>query len=155
LVPALTWLWLNLMKKFIKAGKKPGNMQKILLDTNFLLIPAQFKVDIFSEIERICNFSYQIFILDKTIMELENIIKKQKGKDRDAAKLGLKLVSLKKLGIVKTEDGVSTDMSIVNTAESGFIAATQDADLKRLLKAKSIPIITLRQKKYLIFEGKV
>ncbi|MBS3102201.1 DNA-binding protein [Candidatus Woesearchaeota archaeon] len=130
-------------------------MQKILLDTNFLLIPAQFKVDIFSEIERICNFSYQIFILDKTIMELENIIKKQKGKDRDAAKLGLKLVSLKKLGIVKTEDGVSTDMSIVNTAESGFIAATQDADLKRLLKAKSIPIITLRQKKYLIFEGKV
>ena len=28
-------------------------MQKILLDTNFLLLPSQFKVDIFSEIERI------------------------------------------------------------------------------------------------------
>jgi len=52
--------------------------------------------------------------------------------------------------------------------DSGFIPAVlygkeiasenlwiKELDLKRLLKAKSIPIITLRQKKYLIFEGKV
>ncbi|MBW2991754.1 hypothetical protein KY345_00870 [Candidatus Woesearchaeota archaeon] len=31
-------------------------MRKIILDTNFLLIPGQFKIDIFSEIRRICDF---------------------------------------------------------------------------------------------------
>ena len=45
-------------------------MKKIILDTNFLLIPAQFNVDIFSEIERICDFQYQLCIVDKTLSEL-------------------------------------------------------------------------------------
>jgi len=125
-------------------------MKKILLDTNFLLIPSQFKVDIFSEIGRICNFNYKLFILDKTIGELENIIMKQKGKDKDAAKLALKLTQLKGIQILKTEKNIPTDSEIINTAEEGFIVATQDKNLKRLLKAKSVQVITLRQKKYLM-----
>ena len=52
-------------------------MKTVLLDTNFLLIPAQFKVDIFSEIDRICTFQYEIAVLDKTIDELNKIIKEQ------------------------------------------------------------------------------
>ena len=47
-------------------------MKKIILDTNFLLIPAQFKVDIFDEIDRIMIEKYQLFVLDKTIDELKN-----------------------------------------------------------------------------------
>ena len=54
-------------------------MEKILLDTNFLLIPSQFKVDIFSEIKRICNFSYKLYVLDKSVGELNYIIENQKG----------------------------------------------------------------------------
>ena len=45
-------------------------MAKIILDTNFLMIPAQFNVDIFSEIHRICDFKYELYIIDKTIDEL-------------------------------------------------------------------------------------
>ena len=47
-------------------------MQKILLDTNFLLIPAAFNVDIFSEFNRIFPKN-KLFILDKSIGELRNI----------------------------------------------------------------------------------
>ena len=44
---------------------------KIILDTNFLMIPSMFKVDIFSEIERICDFKYELCIVDKTLDEKE------------------------------------------------------------------------------------
>ena len=71
-------------------------MKKILLDTNFLLIPSQFKVDIFSELERICIFNYKLYVLDKTVDELKYIIEKQKGKHKEAAKIGLQLLKLKK-----------------------------------------------------------
>ncbi len=125
-------------------------MKKILIDTNFLLIPAQFKVDIFSEIERICSFNYKLFILDKTMEELESIVRNQKGKNKAAAKLALKLIAIKKINTLKTEKNIHTDTEIINTAKEGFIVATQDQDLKRRLKEKNVPIITLRQKKYLI-----
>ena len=125
------------------------NMKKILLDTNFLLIPVQFKVDIFSEIERICNFNYKLFVLDKIIEELKGIIQHQKGKDKDAAKLALKLIALKGINIIKTEKNITTDTTIIDTAKKGFIVATQDKDLKKRLKAESISLIILRQKKYL------
>ena len=131
-------------------------MKKILLDTNFLLIPAQFKVDIFSEIERICNFNYKLYILDKTIEELNNIIEKQRGKNKDAAKLALKLVKLKKINIIKTEETLTTDNLIIKKADKKeFIVATQDKFLKKQLKLKNTPLIVLRQKKRLLLEGKV
>lgn len=125
-------------------------MKKILIDTNFLLIPAQFKVDIFSEIERICIFNYKLFILDKTIEELEGIVRNQKGKNKAAAKLALKLIAIKKITTLKTEKNIHTDTEIINTAKKDFIVATQDQDLKRRLRDKNISMITLRQKKYLI-----
>ena len=75
-------------------------MYKVLLDTNFLLIPANFRVDIFSEIDRICDFKYQIVVLDKTIDELNKIIEKQKGKHKQAAGLGLKLLKTKHIKIL-------------------------------------------------------
>ena len=126
-------------------------MKKILLDTNFLLIPPQFKVDIFSEIERICYFNYKLYILDRTVDELENIIKKQKGKSKEAAKLALKIIKLKGIEKIKTEKGIDVDAAIIEAAKKGFIVATQDKILKKRLKMQNIPVITLRQKKYLIF----
>ena len=72
-------------------------MKKIILDTNFLLIPSQSKVDIFAEIDKICMFKYELCIVDKTIDELNNIIEKQKGKHKAAAKLALQLIKSKHL----------------------------------------------------------
>lgn len=129
---------------------------KIILDTNFLLIPAQFKVDIFSEIDRICLFPYELYIVDKTISELEKIIKEQKGKDKAAAKLALDMLKAKNIDILESETEKSVDdiiKSVVNKKE--FVVATQDIPLKRALKSKNIPIITMRQKKKLIIEGKI
>jgi len=125
-------------------------MKKILLDTNFLMLTAQFKVDIFSEIERICNFNYKIYVLDKTMEELGNIIEKQKGKNKEAAKISLQLISIKRVNVVKTGSSQYTDDIILDIAsENVYIVATQDKDLKRELINRGCSVIVLKQKKIL------
>jgi hypothetical protein len=125
--------------------------KKIILDTNFLLIPSQFKLDIFSEIRRIADFKYELFIIDKTIDELKEIIasKQQKQKNKLAAKIALQLIEKYKLKKIKTEEDL-VDNAIISLAnKKDYIIATQDKLLKSKLKKKSIPLIILRQKSYL------
>ncbi len=122
-------------------------MKKILLDTNFLLIPSQFKIDIFAEIDRIMLEKYKLFTLDKVIDELKSIQKnpKQSQKNKKAAKLALQLIKAKKVNIIKTKTDKLVDDIIASL--KGYVIATQDIGLKRRLKTK---IITLRAKKKLI-----
>jgi len=112
------------------------------------MIPSKFRVDIFSEFNRICNFNYKLHILDKSIGELKNIIERQPGKDKKAAQLALKLVRLKNIGIIKSSDG-DVDSLILKRAGKDTIVATQDMQLKHELQKKGASVIILRQKKYL------
>jgi len=125
-------------------------MKTIILDTDFILIPAKYKVDIFAEIDRICDFNYKLAIFDKTLQELDNL----KGLKRQV-KLTKQLIKTKGLNILKCVlKDKTVDMAILGYANLGqSIVATQDMALKRSLRAKQIPIITLRQKKYLILQG--
>lgn len=126
-------------------------MDKIILDTNFLLIPAVLKVDIFSEIERIEESKYKLYIIDKTVDELKKIIEKQRGKHSSAAKMALQLISKKKISKIKTDSEKDVDSIIVDLAKKEkIIVATQDKILKFRLKNKA-QLITLKAKKYLSF----
>ncbi|MBW2966170.1 hypothetical protein KY342_03635 [Candidatus Woesearchaeota archaeon] len=127
-----------------------NKIKKILLDTNFLLIPSQFNIDIFSEIDRIMLANYKLYVLDKSIDELKKIItdKKQKLKNKKAAKLALQLIKTKKPNIIKTKQDKPVDDIIADL--KGYIIATQDINLKKRLKFKKTKIITLRAKKKLI-----
>jgi|SRR3989338_5819077 len=132
-------------------NKKKNNYKKILLDTNFLLIPYQFRMDIFTQIDRIMHFPYKIFVLDKSVEELKKIVEEQKGKNKDAAKIALKLIAIKNISIVKTKGSKRTDDVIVElSSENSYIVATQDKDLKRRLINHRIEVIVLRQKKILV-----
>ena len=135
-------------------------MEKILLDTNFLIIPFSFKVDIFTELKRIIGHP-ELYILEDNVHELEKIIKFQKGKDKEYAKMALFYLKKAPITIIKTVKHLneypklskicSVDDKIVYVAEKGhYLVATQDKLLKEKLKNKDIEIITLRQKKYLI-----
>lgn len=120
------------------------------MDTNFLLIPAQFRVDIFTEIERMMQEPYKLFIVDSTIDELEKIKATASGSDKRAAALALQLIGKKCVEALKTEKNLNTDKLIVQLAKSGdFIVATQDMALKRILKQYDVPLIVLRKKKFL------
>lgn len=123
-------------------------MKRIVLDTNFLLIPLQFKVDIFSEIDRICHFNYELSIFEKSIEELKNIINQQSGKNKKAAQFALNLIKLKKIHTIKSKQK-DVDSLILENLDKDTIIATQDIKLKKELLERDAPVIILRQKKYL------
>ena len=138
------------------AGKK----KIVLLDTNFLLIPAQFKVDIFAELGRICDFSYEVVVLEATVNELQDIMedKTASAKDRRAAGLGLQLIKAKNVRVIKVERKVfkTTDKAILEFAVAGnrlehrsVFVATQDKELKDNLRTRGVGVIILRQKQHL------
>ena len=129
-------------------------MKKIALDTNFLMIPWQFKVDIFSEFDRICNFNYKLYIFEESISELRNIIHKAKGKDKKAAQIALKLIKLKNINIINSEKKDVDSLILENTGEYDYVA-TQDMALKRELVKKGVSLIVLRSKKHLILNERV
>ena len=129
-------------------------MKKLVIDTNFLMIPYRFRVDIFSEFNRICSFNYRLFVFEQTIGELKKIIATQSGKDKKAAEFGLKLIKLKNIGIIPSKER-DADSAMLSSMDKDEIIATQDAVLRKRLIEKGASVIWLRQKKYLQYlEGK-
>ena len=123
---------------------------KVILDTNFLLIPASLGVDVFSQIKEI-EPKAELFIVDKTVYELKKIINEQKGKNKKNAQIALQMVDKFKFKIIKTKTFKNVDEIIEEKAEEGYTIATQDMALKRKLKNKT-KIVFLRQKKYVVIE---
>src|SRR3972149_8645917 len=78
----------------------PGN-KKIVLDTNFLLIPGQYKVDIFSELRKMADFNYSLFVMADTVKELEKIALEGKRADKLAAQVAIGLLKAKNIKILR------------------------------------------------------
>ena len=134
--------------------------RKILLDTNFLMIPGNFGVDIFEEIQRICNFSYKLYIIDKTIDELKKLPEKalkHKRTVKTSVNIALKLIETMvkegKLSIIPTKTNNELKIrygnmyvdNIIKELANDYIVATTDIELKKHLRK----MIILRQKRYL------
>ena len=79
-------------------------MKTVILDTNFLVLAG--KIDFKSEISRICDFNYEIKIIDKTIGELKKIGKK--------ADLALQLIDKFSIGQIKTNINKSVNIISLN-----------------------------------------
>jgi|SRR3989344_1403648 len=124
-------------------------IKTILLDTSFVIACAQFRIDYFSEIERLASFGYKIKTLDKVIAELNNIIETGGLQKKRNARLAKTILERKNVEIILTEKKVNTDDSIVLIADKDTFVATIDAGLKKRLKNKSYSVIFVRQKKYL------
>ncbi|MBR9683167.1 hypothetical protein GOV03_01365 [Candidatus Woesearchaeota archaeon] len=125
-------------------------MKLIILDTNTLMAIMQFEMDIFSEIDKLADFQHEIVILDKTKDELEKIIGEQKGKFQQRAKFALTVVKKKELRELKTEKENVDDL-LVEFAQKGAVIVTQDKELKDRVKAVKGQVMTIRQKKRVIY----
>lgn len=126
-------------------------MEKIiLLDTSFLIACAEFKIDYFSEFERIFSSNYSLVIIDKVLAELNHLAATGELKKRLAAKLAKTIVEKKKIKIVETKNKKDcTDDAIISVSDGNTIVATIDGELKRRLKSKGISVLVVRQKKYI------
>jgi uncharacterized protein len=120
-------------------------MKNIILDTNTLIAISEFKIDIFSELRKACDFRYTVNIVRGTIDELEKIVKEQRGKYKLAAKLALSLLNAKEVNILPETGYV--DNILVDYSKKGYLILTQDIGLKKRLTK---PYLTIRQKKKII-----
>lgn len=130
-------------------------MRKIILDTNFLLLPFQLKIDIFDEIEKIIG-RFEPIVLSTTLDELNKLSKSRSAKMSRLASLAMDLSKKCKIMEVYAMPGESYDDVILRVArENNCIVATNDRLLRKKLRKAGIATIFLRQRAYLETEGYV
>lgn len=141
-------------KNKISENKSKQKLKTIvILDTNFLAIPFDFKTDIVSEFERLLN-NYSLFIFDKTIDEINNISDKQKKKfmllyiEHNIKNNNIKIIKTD----TKYIDRAIIEYVAENENKSNIVIATQDIELKKRLNDFKVSIIILRSKNHLEFE---
>lgn len=123
---------------------------KIILDANFLMVPAQFGVDIFEGMTPLLNRKPEPIILTPTYRELQKLAASKHPKRRLEARLALKLAE--KCRMVKAEPGAdeTVDDLIVRLAKKWkWAVATNDRELRKKLKKSMVPVVFLRQKTHL------
>ncbi|RMF88848.1 MAG: nucleotide-binding protein [Methanobacteriota archaeon] len=123
---------------------------KVILDTNFLMVPFQFKVDILSELDRLLEAGYEAVIPDKVLRELKTLSQKGSLKVRKAAKVALQLAEGMKKVSVEAED---PDSAILAITEKGTVVCTNDRELRRRVLEKGGRVVFLRQRRTLALEG--
>jgi uncharacterized protein len=119
---------------------------KVLLDTNALLLPHQFGIDIFSEIGRLVPEKHDIFTLRTVVDELVGIAKSSTTDDGVAARVGLMLLKDKGVGILPSQGTV--DDAIVDFAiNERAIVCTNDVGIRNKLKESGLKVLCMRGKK--------
>ncbi|ASJ00829.1 PIN domain-containing protein [Thermococcus gorgonarius] len=127
----------------------------VVPDTNFLLVPGQFGVDIIGELNRILDVKFKIVVPNVVLQELEVIERKSRGKDLLAVRMAKKLaerfekVDIGEFGKKPIDDQIF-DFAVKNER---VIVCTNDKGLKKRLREKGIPVVYLRSKKILELEG--
>lgn len=114
---------------------------RVIIDTNGLMIPGQFGLDIFSELKRLGFDSY--LVAKASVRELEKICSEGRGRDRTAAKIALSLLDrctiIEKNGFA---DDIITDMAV----DMNAAVLTNDIELKKRLCSRGVTIVYLRDK---------
>ncbi len=127
---------------------------RIIVDSNTLFIPLEFKIDIFTEIERLLNRRVELILISPVKRELEILVKQKSSKTRKDASFALTIAKRCTFVKVKETAGETTDEAILRVAQDWRVPVfTNDKLLKQKLKDISIPTIYLREKSRLEIDG--
>src|SRR4030043_128832 len=94
-------------------------MLKVIVDSNALFVPFQFKIDVFSELEQLLNRRFSLILLSSVKRELETLAEKGSPKMRKNAAYALKLGEKCTYVNVGDHENLQVDDVIVETAEKG------------------------------------
>ena len=136
-----------------KPIKKP---LKVILDSNALFVPLQFKIDIFEELEKLLNVKFELILLSPIRRELENLAENGSPKMQKNASYALKMAE--KCKLVELDEkiaGSSPDDVIFQVArEWKSLVFTNDRELRKRLRNINVPVIYVRQKSRLGIDGR-
>jgi hypothetical protein len=126
---------------------------RVLVDTNFLLVPIRFGVDIFAEAERALNQLVELTVSTGVLEEMGSL--KEEAGPKFQRELGFAQELASRCAVVEEEprDGETVDDHLVRLAsEHGYVVATTDSGLRRRLRGRGLRVLYLRQKRYLAVE---
>jgi rRNA-processing protein FCF1 len=127
---------------------------KVIVDSNALFVPLQFKIDIFVELERVLNRHIELILLSPVKRELETLTQKSSPKMRKNATFALSLAEKCKYVKVVEKPKEQTDEAIVRVAQAWKVPVfTNDKLLKKKLRDISMPVIYVREKSRLEIDG--
>ena len=122
-----------------------AQLYKIAIDTNMLLYITAHRVDVFGEIRKM--FPKVEFIIPQSVAyELERIGKSNKTKAKQV-NVATKLMELNDVKVMPLSG--NADRDLMELAKQGIIVATNDKELKKLIKGFGGKVIYLRKKKLL------
>ncbi|MFH2106013.1 MAG: PIN domain-containing protein [Candidatus Micrarchaeota archaeon] len=125
-------------------------MKKVVLDTNFLLAPYQFKIDIFTQLRDMIPTNYELYVSKRILHEITRL-SQSTGRHASAARFALKLIAVNKVKVIDSDE--FADDWIVKYAEEDedVIVCTNDIFLKNRVKARKRKVVGMRTKARLAF----
>lgn len=128
-------------------------MQKIIVDTNFLLMPFEYGIDIIGELRRIVHEPITLIISTGTDAELRTLAGRT-GKRASAARAVLRTMDVlgQKFTIKSVKSSGEVDRWIIKfVQENSVCVATNDIPLRKRLVASGVPVISMKGKSKLDF----
>ena len=126
----------------------------VLLDTNFLMVSIRFGVDVEAELNRIIESSLKIATTTAIVDELRWL--KTRVKPGEEKEIDFALAFAGRITVLNEAlgPGEEVDDQLIRLASrEGSIVATTDAELRRRLRERFIPIVYLRQRRHLVVDG--
>jgi len=127
----------------------------VLLDSNFLLVPILFGVDIFEEIPKLLDRDVDFILLRPVYEEMRRLAIEGSPKVRKEASSALDLSRGRcRVMDFEAQEGEDVDDLLLRVAEElRCLVATNDGALRRRLRERGVPVIYLRQKSLLKIDG--
>jgi rRNA-processing protein FCF1 len=127
---------------------------KIIVDSNALFVPLQFKIDIFTELEHLLKRNFELILISPVKQELEMLTQKSSPKTRKNAAFALTFAEKCTYVKVKEKKGEQIDDAIVRVANAWKAPVfTNDKLLKKKLRDISTSVIYVREKSRLEIDG--
>ncbi|MGA2104155.1 PIN domain-containing protein [Methanoregula sp.] len=118
-----------------------------MLDANALMMPAQFRIDLFSEIRELLG-SFEPVVLPGVMQELAGL-SRAKGSEGAAARLGLALAGQCAVANGSSNPMPVDDQVITWAMENSGMVVTNDRRVRDELLARGIGVISMRKQKKL------
>ena len=128
-------------------------MVKVILDSNFLLVPFQFQIDVFEELDKLLGKAEPV-ILSTTLEELNSLVRRRSEKMRRQASAAIELVErCRIIGVERNREESYDDVILRIAKEWECPVATNDAYLRKRLRESGVTVVFLRQRSHLEVDG--
>ena len=125
---------------------------RILADTNFLLIPVRFKVDIFDVSADAVNDLTEFYVSSRVLDEIQRLKENAKPSFFRELRMAETFAGMCTFIVDPSENDV--DDSLVSLAlREAMVLGTTDAELRQKARAAGLKVLYLRQKSYLVLDG--